>query len=30
MLVVIAAGLYWLVFGAFKPQQRNKRAEEIS
>jgi HupE / UreJ protein len=30
MLVVIAAGLYWLVFGVFKPQQRNKRAEEIS
>ncbi len=30
MLAVIAAGLYWLVFGVFKPQQRNKRAEEIS
>jgi hypothetical protein len=29
MLAVIAAGLYWLVFGVFKPQ-RNKRAEEIS
>jgi len=30
MLAVIAAGLYWLVFGVFKPQHRNKRAEEIS
>jgi len=30
MLAVIAAGLYWLVFSVFKPQQRNKRAEEIS
>jgi hypothetical protein len=37
MLVVIAAGLYWLVFGVFKPQLRNKPsrdsavgAEEIS
>jgi HupE / UreJ protein len=37
MLAVIAAGLYWLVFGMFKPQPRNKPpresavgAEEIS
>ena len=28
MLVVIAAGLYWLVFGVFKPQQRNKPSRE--
>jgi hypothetical protein len=28
MLVVIAAGLYWLVFSVFKPQQRNKRSRE--
>jgi uncharacterized membrane-anchored protein YitT (DUF2179 family) len=28
MLAVIAAGLYWLVFGVFKPQQRNKRSRE--
>jgi hypothetical protein len=28
MLAVIAAGLYWLVFGVFKPQQRNKPSRE--
>ena len=28
MLVVIAAGLYWLVFGVFKPQQRSKPSRE--
>jgi hypothetical protein len=37
MLVVVAAGLYWIVFGVFKPQKRDKPphesavgAEEIS
>jgi len=28
MLAVIAAGLYWLVFGVFKPQPRNKPSRE--
>jgi HupE / UreJ protein len=28
MLVVIAAGLYWVVFGVFKPQLRNKPSRE--
>jgi hypothetical protein len=28
MLVVIAAGLYWLVFGVFKLQERSKPSRE--